>query len=59
MALVHPKSCESVHTGLDLFSVPPTQTAVEEGQFVEYHPCLLCLLLLPLSLLSVEQHQST
>ena len=38
MALVHPKSCESVHTGLDLFSVPPTQTAVEEGQFVEYHP---------------------
>ena len=38
MALVHPKSCESVHTGLDLFSVPPTQTAVEEGAFVEYHP---------------------
>ena len=38
MALLHPTSCESVHTGLDLFSVPPTQTAVEEGAFVEYHP---------------------
>lgn len=38
MALVHPKSCESVHTGLDLFSVPPTQTSVETGAFVEYHP---------------------
>ena len=38
MALLHSKSCESVHTGLDLFSVPPTQTAVEEGAFVEYHP---------------------
>ena len=38
MALVHPKSYESVHTGLNLFSVPPTQTAVEEGQFVEFHP---------------------
>ena len=38
MALAHPQSCESVHTGLDLFSVPPTQTAVQEGLFVEYHP---------------------
>ena len=37
MALFHPQSCESVNTGLDLFSVPPTQTAVEEGQFVEFH----------------------
>ena len=38
MALLHPHSCESVDTGLDLFSIPPTQTAVEEGQFVEFHP---------------------
>ena len=38
MALVHPKSCESVHTGLDLFSLPPTQTAVQDGLWVEYHP---------------------
>jgi hypothetical protein len=38
MALIHPNSCEYLHLGLDLFSVPPTQTAVEEGQFVEIHP---------------------
>lgn len=38
MALLHPQSCQSVHTGLDLFCVPPTQTAIEEGQFVEFHP---------------------
>ena len=38
MALIHEKSCESVNTGLDLFSVPPTQTAVQDGMWVEYHP---------------------
>ena len=38
MALLHPSSCECLHSGLDLFSVPPTQTAVEDGQFVEIHP---------------------
>ena len=38
MALIHPKSCESVHTGLDLFSVPASQTSVTEGQFIEFHP---------------------
>ena len=38
MALVHSQSCESVHTGLDLFSLPPTQTSVQVGQWVEYHP---------------------
>ena len=38
MSLVHTKSCESVHTGLDLFAVPPTQTAVQDGLWVEYHP---------------------
>ena len=38
MALVHSQSCESVHTGLDLFSLPPTQTSVQDGQWVEYHP---------------------
>lgn len=27
-----------MHTGLDLFSLPPTQTAVEDGQFVEHYP---------------------
>ena len=38
MALLHEKSCESVHTGLDLFSLPPTQTAVQDGQWVEFFP---------------------
>ena len=38
MALLHHQSNESVNTGLDLFSVPPTQTAVEEGHFVEVFP---------------------
>ena len=38
MALIHPQSGESAGTGLDLFSVPPTQTSVEDGQFVEFHP---------------------
>jgi len=38
MALLHHQSCESVHTGLDLFSVPPTQTAVESGHFIEIYP---------------------
>ena len=38
MSLVHEKSCESVHTGLDLFSLPPTQTSVQDGLWVEYHP---------------------
>ena len=38
MALLHEKSCESVHTGLYLFAIPPTQTAVQDGLWVEYHP---------------------
>ena len=38
MSLVHEKSCESVHTGRDLFSLPPTQTSVQDGLWVEYHP---------------------
>lgn len=38
MALIHPKSCECTTTGLDLFAVPPTQTAVEKGLWYEHHP---------------------
>ena len=37
-SLVHPSSAESVTSQLGLFSVPPTQTSVEEGHFTEYHP---------------------
>ena len=38
MAFVHPQSCECVKSELDLFSVPPTQTSIESGSWVEYNP---------------------
>lgn len=38
MAFVHECSCEMPKSELDLFSVPPTQTSIEHGTFVEYHP---------------------
>ena len=36
--LVHPSSAKSTTSQLDLFSVPPSQTSLEEGSFTEYHP---------------------
>ena len=41
--LVHPSSAESTTSQLDLFSVPPSQTSLEEGIFTEYHPVLSAL----------------
>ena len=38
MAFVHENSCECTKSELDLFTVPPTQTSIESGSFVEYHP---------------------
>ncbi len=38
MALLHDHSEECTKSELDLFSLPPTQTSVEKGQYVEYHP---------------------
>jgi hypothetical protein len=38
MAFVHEQSCECAKSELDLFSVPPTQTSIESGNWVEYHP---------------------
>ena len=38
MALVHNMSCECVKSELDLFSIPPTQTSIEFGHWVEHHP---------------------
>src|SRR5664279_270983 len=38
MAFVHECSCECTKSELDLFSVPPTQTSIENGSWVEYHP---------------------
>jgi len=38
MAFVHPGSCECTKSELDLFSLPQTQTSVEAGSWVEFHP---------------------
>lgn len=38
MAFVHPQSCECLKSELDIFSVLPTQTSIESGSFIEYHP---------------------
>src|SRR6478609_5025824 len=38
MAFVHPQSCECAKSELDLFVVPPTQTSIESGGWVEYNP---------------------
>jgi len=38
MAFVHECSCEIPKSELDIFSVPPTQTSIEHGTYVEYHP---------------------
>ncbi|GFO17928.1 hypothetical protein PoB_004443300 [Plakobranchus ocellatus] len=36
--LLHPNSCECAFSGLDLFAIPPTQSSVENGFWVEHHP---------------------
>ena len=38
MAMIDSNSCICVNSELDLFGVPPTQTSVEHGTTVEYHP---------------------
>ena len=38
MAFVHRQSCEGVKSELDIFSVPPTVTSIESGQWVEHQP---------------------
>jgi hypothetical protein len=38
MAFIHEGSCECAKSELDLFSVPATQTSIESGTYVEYHP---------------------
>ena len=38
MAFIHEGSCECTKSELDLFSVPPTQTSIDSGSFVEYRP---------------------
>lgn len=38
MALVHEQSCPCLKTELDLFALPPTQTAVEKGMWIGHQP---------------------
>jgi len=38
MAFVHEQSYEFTKSEQDLFSVPPTQTSMEQGSWIEYHP---------------------
>ena len=38
MFLLHQNSAETVDSGLDIFTVPPTQTSIESGGYVEYFP---------------------
>jgi len=38
MAVVHEQSYECTKSELDLFSVPPTQTSIEQGSCIKYHP---------------------
>ena len=38
MAFIREGSCECTKSELDLFFVPPTQTSMELGSWVEYHP---------------------
>ena len=37
-SLIHPISAQSTTSQLDLFSVPPSQTSLDDGSFIEYHP---------------------
>ena len=38
MAFVHQQSCECTNSELDLFSVPTTQTSIENAQWIEHRP---------------------
>ena len=39
MALTHPQSGEGLNSGLDLYSVPPTDTSLSQGaRWIEYEP---------------------
>ena len=38
MAVVRRQSCEGVKSELDLFGVPPIQTSIDAGQWVEHQP---------------------
>lgn len=37
-SLIHKDSIACAKSELDLFMIPPTQTAIEKGHFIEFHP---------------------
>ena len=37
MAFVSDFSCECAKTELDIFAVPPTQTSIQQAEWVEYY----------------------
>src|SRR5436190_6182323 len=38
MSFLHTSSCECVKSELDIFTLPPTQTSIEHGEWVQYKP---------------------
>lgn len=54
-SLVHSASCESVKSELDLFSVPPTQTSLEHGLYVEHRPQSILSDSSPVEIVVVEE----
>lgn len=38
MSFLHSHSCECMKSELDLFTIPPTQTAIESSQWIHYKP---------------------
>ena len=40
MAFLHAHSCECVKSELDLFTLPPTQTTIDNSQWIQYKPLL-------------------
>ena len=38
MAFVRRQSCEGLKSELDLFAVPPTQTSIDQGGWIEHQP---------------------
>ena len=53
--LLHPSSAESNTFQLDLFSVPPSQTSLEDGSFTEYHPVSVLTSTGPIELNQLEK----
>jgi len=38
MAFIHDDACECISSGLDLFSILPTQRSIKSGKYIDCHP---------------------